>query len=211
MSAHLDRDQLVRWRDQVGAADREVVLGHLAVCPSCAASYAELVRTAPTATGPTRFNPAEFAARGYAVRGRVARQEAEATSGQHAAPSWLNALWHPPTSLARVALVANVLLALLLVGVALPRFRDPAFTTLSGPASSAGGARLTVIFQPDAAENAVRRTLLDLDARIVSGPSAVGIYVVELRARTDDDRAVQTAIDRLRGVPGVVQFVEREP
>lgn len=208
MSPHLDRDQLVRWRDH-GSADRAAVLGHLAACDSCAARYAELVRTAPLAAAPVHFDPADFVARGYSVRERVARRERAAAPAR--ASSWIEALWHPPVSLARAALFANVALVLLLAAVALPRPGGPAFTTLSGPPPATAGVRVTVIFQPIVTELDMRQALLDVSGSIVAGPSAVGVYVVQLSVRPEDDPAVQAAIDALRANNRVVQFAERQP
>jgi|HubBroStandDraft_6_1064221.scaffolds.fasta_scaffold337340_1 hypothetical protein len=65
---HVMREDLVRWRDQGLPEDRERVLSHLATCTSCAATYAELVRTAPPVHAPEHFDPADFVKRGYAAR-----------------------------------------------------------------------------------------------------------------------------------------------
>jgi len=209
MTTHLDRDQLIRWRDY-GTGDRDAVLVHLAACQACAADYAELVRTRPAAEGPTHFDPAQFVAAGYRVRERLAGMRAADMSAR--APwSWLATLWNPSVPMARIALVTNVALLLFVVAVAMPRLREQPFTTLSGPAASGGGARLTVIFQPAANEGAMRQALLGVGGRLVSGPSALGVYVVEVATRPDDDAAVQAVIDKLRGQTAVVQFVEREP
>lgn len=65
---HLVRDELIRWRDHGSAKDRERIISHLAICASCSATYAELIRMAPTAQTPTYLNPQDFVKRGYAVR-----------------------------------------------------------------------------------------------------------------------------------------------
>jgi hypothetical protein len=67
---HVMREELIRWRDQGRAEDRDRIVSHLASCKSCAAQYAELVRTAPSEQSPVRFDPADFVQRGYAVRNR---------------------------------------------------------------------------------------------------------------------------------------------
>ena len=66
---HLTREELVRWRESGAAEDRNVIVSHLAACKACAATYAELVRTAASAPAPHHFDPADFVKRGYAVRG----------------------------------------------------------------------------------------------------------------------------------------------
>ena len=62
---HLTRDELLRWRDHVPPADRDRIVGHLAVCDTCGALYAELVRTRPAEHPAARLDPAEFVERGY--------------------------------------------------------------------------------------------------------------------------------------------------
>ena len=70
---HLSREELMQWHDQGRADDRDRVVSHLAACRSCAAEYADLIRTAPALESPTHFNPADFVARGYAVRRETSR------------------------------------------------------------------------------------------------------------------------------------------
>lgn len=64
---HLLREDLVRWRDEGRVEDRPQVVAHLASCKTCAAVYAELIRTAPIKATPVLFDPADFVQRGYAV------------------------------------------------------------------------------------------------------------------------------------------------
>jgi hypothetical protein len=65
---HLLREDLVRWRDEGRAEDRERITAHLAECEACTAAFAEVVRTAPLAAASTKLDPSKFVARGYAVR-----------------------------------------------------------------------------------------------------------------------------------------------
>jgi predicted anti-sigma-YlaC factor YlaD len=190
--SHLMRDELIQWRDHGRAEDRDRVVSHLATCASCAGMYAELIRTAPAVQESTRFDPKDFVKRGYAVR-----REAAARAWPSFATSWKT--WAGAFS------AAVVLLIVVLVG---PRQQ---FTTLSGSGGGATGARLTVMFQPDVTEDAMRQTLLEIEGSIVSGPSALGVYVIQLPTQADNDRAVQAVIDRLRSSTSVIRFVEREP
>jgi hypothetical protein len=70
---HLTQQELVAWRDRQAGVDRDRVLGHLASCRACTASYAELVRTAPADEAPVHFRAEDFVERGYAAR-RESRQ-----------------------------------------------------------------------------------------------------------------------------------------
>src|SRR5437879_1628087 len=133
MTAHLDRDELVRFRDHGTATERDAVLLHLATCQRCSSKYAELVRTSPVTEGPAHFDPVDFVGRGYAVRGQVARS----TLARASSPSWIEALWNPSVPFARLVMTAQLaLIVLLTLFVAVPRFREGSFTTLSGPQTS---------------------------------------------------------------------------
>jgi anti-sigma factor RsiW len=70
--SHVSREAMLRWRDEGLADDREQMTSHLAACRSCAAAYAEMVRTRPIADRPVHFEPADFVQRGYAARKRAA-------------------------------------------------------------------------------------------------------------------------------------------
>jgi hypothetical protein len=62
------REELIRWRDGSLPDERDRIVAHLASCQTCAATYAELVRTPPAELRPMRFDPADFVERGYAAR-----------------------------------------------------------------------------------------------------------------------------------------------
>jgi len=196
---HLSREELVHWRDRGATDDRDRVVSHLAACGSCAAAYAELTRTAlpPTIERPKHFDPADFVARGYAVQRRI--RPAQSMLGL----SWK--VWAGALSAAAVLIVA--LAGMLLV----TRQERPAFGTLSERSGDTGGARLTVAFHPNATEETIRQSVLDVHGTIVSGPSATGIYVLKLPTSENDGAATDAAIERLRSRSGIVRFVERQP
>ena len=131
-------------------------------------------------------------------------------------PGWLARLldqfWNPPIPLARAVLAVQLAL---IIGLTSPliftRSVEPSFSTLSGVGVSTSGARLTVIFRPDTTEEAMRRAVLDLNGSIVSGPSALGVYIVELPLEDSDTEEIDTAIEQLRNDSTVVDFVERQP
>lgn len=199
---HVMREELIQWRDHGRAEDRDRIVSHLATCKLCAATYAELIRTAPAAQEPARFDPKDFVKRGYAVR-----RDTASSAWPAIVTSWKT--WAG-------ALSAAAVLVIVLVGPrsdsdsGVTRGGEP-FTTLSGSPGAAAGVRLTLMFQPSTTEDAMRRTLLELEGNVVSGPSVLGVYVVQLPARTDDDREVQAVIDKLRSNTSVIRFVEREP
>jgi hypothetical protein len=64
---HLQREELVRWRDGAAEADRARIVGHLAECADCVAGYAELIRTRPAEGVPSVLEPTAFVPRGHAA------------------------------------------------------------------------------------------------------------------------------------------------
>jgi hypothetical protein len=82
--AHLSTAELQRWRDE-GAGDRAHIVGHLAACPACRQTAADLERDRPADGMPERFDPRDFAPAGYRAgprqavsRGRLAWMAAAA-------------------------------------------------------------------------------------------------------------------------------------
>lgn len=101
---HLTREELVRWRDQGLAADRDRIVGHLAACGECAAMYAELVRTAPADEPATSLHAGDFVNRGYRARRRGGLVDALAAPLRS---------WRPLTIAAAGAAAALLLVMLL--------------------------------------------------------------------------------------------------
>lgn len=86
--------------------------------------------------------------------------------------------------------LAAACLAIVVEGVALYRASDgggTAYSTASGPAETATGPRLIVIFQPTATVAAIQELLGSVDASIVKGPMPDGGYVIALPENTDTD------------------------
>jgi hypothetical protein len=125
--------------------------------------------------------------------------------------SWFQAFWNPSAPMARFAFVAQFALILGL-GIFILSHRQGTvdYTTLSGSEQAGGGAKLTVSFAPNTTVERMASILGGVGGRIVSGPSASGIFVVELPIRPEKDADVQAAIDKLR-MDQVIRFVERQP
>ena len=125
--------------------------------------------------------------------------------------NWFNMIWNPSVPVARFVFAAQLIL---IVGLGIYSFRPqnikPGFATLSGSEKTTGGARLTINFAPDATVKQINETLTAIGARIVSGPSALGMYVVELPIGTEKDTEIQAVIHKLRA-NNAVRFVERQP
>lgn len=116
---HLTREALVRWRDAGSPSDRDDIVDHLAVCDTCGAVYADLIRTQPLEGAPTRFDARGFVKRGYGVY-RPGRSPVRALLAWRGAP-----------------LAAAAAAALLILAVVVPSIRrsaeSPAQEELRGP------------------------------------------------------------------------------
>jgi hypothetical protein len=114
----------------------------------------------------------------------------------------------------RLAIGLPIAASLLLVLVATSRLADRpaavgAFRTLSDPPRTAvalpeRGVRL--VFVPTTTEATMREILLSVRGRIVSGPSPLGAYTVELAAGADAD-PLSVVLEHLRARPEV-RFAE---
>jgi anti-sigma factor RsiW len=202
--------ELLPWyvNETLSADERAMVERHVASCAACGREFQTLsqIGAAVTALAPDAPDPAVSLARTFASIDRIERREPRARVA-----AWWRAVWTPSVPVARVALAVQLAIILVLGALVLPPpARESSFTTLSGSPAASAGARLTVVFVPNATEDAIRQALLDVDGAIVSGPSAAGVYVVRLPGRTDDAR-VEAAIENLRRRSSVIRFVEREP
>jgi anti-sigma factor RsiW len=189
--------------------EQAMVERHIASCTSCTQELRLLhgVGSAFRALEADTQHPAPSLARTMAAIDRLESRRAPASR----LASWVSWLWNPSASFARVALAAQLVLILALGSlVIVQRRNDQAFSTLSGESGAQSGARLTLTFVPTASEESIRQLLAEVRGEIVSGPSALGVYVVRLTGETDDPR-IDAAVQRLRSRPAVVRFVEREP
>jgi hypothetical protein len=92
--AHLSTAELLRWRDD-GAGDRARIVAHLASCPACRQTAAELERERPAEGEPERFDPRDFAAAGYGAGPRRAVARRRLAWMATAAALVLAAVWVP--------------------------------------------------------------------------------------------------------------------
>ena len=211
---HQTVHELLPWHvtDTLSPEERKLVETHLASCRVCRDEL-ELIREERTAVREQADNMPPVPDMLPHALSRIDDWERARTTEP---AGWLARLidraWNPPVPFAR-AVFAVQFAVILLVG-SLWLFSGPPdarFTTLSGPGGISNGARLTVIFRPGTTEEAMRQTLLDLNVNIVSGPSALGVYVVALPVDESEAAEVDAAIEAFRANSSVIDFVERQP
>jgi anti-sigma factor RsiW len=209
--SHAGANELLPWyaNGTLSADERAGVERHLGACAICRQELESLRVIGTAMNHAEELPPARVSSLG---RTMAAIDEWETTRAAEGPvwKRWFAAVWTPSVPVARFALAAQFALILAL-GAFLVVGRPSSFTTLSGPGGAASGVRLTVAFEPEVTEATLRKVLLDSGGRIVSGPSALGIYVVELTGKTEDDPEVDLTIDRLRNTAGIIRFVELEP
>ncbi|MCR6497053.1 hypothetical protein LJB71_13030 [Thermomonas sp. S9] len=106
--------------------------------------------------------------------------------------------WMPTLTFATGGACAALVMALLAPMTLAPSPPSTPFVALSGPATPVptAGARLQVAFAADARLADINALLLQLDASVVAGPSALGLYTLQVAP----DTAAQ-ALQRLQSSP----------
>jgi putative zinc finger protein len=204
----------------LSAADRAAVSTHLQECPSCRTELDELLHVdnqikQTVSAGPmpsTGFAQTVFSrVRQEARRGQ---EEVRRTSPVMTEPStlmanidrWLRNLFVPqwvPT------LVATLLVAQL--GILLWTLSQPSPPIDVGGSVTSRGlglptARLRVEFQPSASMQQIQTLLQDVRGRVVDGPNAEGVYIMEIPA--SDPAAVVQRLQALQSRHEVIRHVE---
>jgi hypothetical protein len=190
--------------------ERRTVEAHLAECPRCREEIVTCRRLEEAIRETREIVPSVHPARLARLMERI-DEEQEKGSGWRRA---LLAPWHglaalvrstPP--LARGALVVQLVFLIALTGLLVrwPRTPAPAprteYQTLSESAPApAGTTRLRLVFAEGTTEKEVRDLLLGIRGQIVAGPSALGVYTVEVPAGPDP---LEKVLAHLRAQPRV--------
>jgi hypothetical protein len=116
------------------------------------------------------------------------------------------AVWDTTPFAARVAVAAQFAVLVALVGVLGAQWSQEAgiSTASGGGAQTFDGPRVTVVFQPDRPLGEIQELLEQSGAEIVSGPSAIGAYVLDL-GEVDEAQAA-FVLDTLRNSETLVRY-----
>lgn len=197
--------------------ERRTVEAHLAECPRCREEIVACQRLGEVIRQTEPAVPAAHPARLARLMERI--------DGEERSHGWrwaLRAPWQglatlvratPP--LARGALVVQLVVLVALTGLLLggpssgrrsapapPAPDAPEYRTLSEstPAAPALTTRLRLVFAEGTTEQEARHLLLDIRGQIVAGPSALGVYTVEVPAGPDP---LEKVLAHLRAQPRV--------
>lgn len=190
--------------------ERQTVEAHLAGCPLCREEIVACQRLGEAIRQTEETAPAAHPARLARLMERIDDEE---RNGGHGWRRIVLAPWHglaallratPP--LARGALVAQLIVLVALTGLLVRGSAPPAQTyeTLSesapAPAAPETTARLRLVFAEGTTEQEARNLLLGIRGQIVAGPSALGVYTVEVPAGPDP---LEKVLAHLRAQPRV--------
>jgi anti-sigma-K factor RskA len=184
--------------------ERVQVEEHLATCASCRAELETLRELRGHLREAYSDEPVPSSAAFRAVRARIGEAR-EATSGglfdgiANALRWLLIPKWAPTAALVLIVAQLGALMWLA------QRAPDAGAVTTRGIPSPV--TQLSVIFEPKATEQGIRDLLLEVHARIVSGPSPDGAYVLEVP--TTDPQRVEQRLATLRARPELVRSVEK--
>ncbi|HEV8577809.1 MAG TPA: zf-HC2 domain-containing protein [Thermoanaerobaculia bacterium] len=206
--------ELLPWHANGSLAEREreMVESHLAVCPNCRDEEEACRRTAAAVKAAGDGAPSPHPVQLQRMLARIDESEREEQSGG----GWwrgrpLRAVIEAAPGPLLRALIAQAAIILLLVGTvtwlavrarAAPPGAAPAtYVTLSDPAAVPGPTvGLRAMFSPQASEREIRQLLLGIRGQITAGPSAIGVYTIEVPA---DGDPVEVVLARLRSEPQV--------
>jgi hypothetical protein len=197
-------------------AERRTVEAHLADCARCREEIVACQSLGEAIRRTEEPVPAVHPARLARLMERIDAEERSGGRGWQRAllTPWrgLAALLRMTPPLARGALVAQLVFLVALSGLLVrwsslpeePAPAAPAYQTLSesvpAPATPETTARLRLVFAKGTTEREVRDLLLGIRGQIVAGPSALGVYTVEVPAGPDP---LDKVLAHLRAQPRV--------
>jgi hypothetical protein len=177
-------------------ADREELERALPERPELRAERAFLDRIRTAVREEEGASPGELGWR--RLRQRI---EAEPRSVGGAPSATAHGWWRP------MAIAASVLFAVQTIWIWGPGREEAGYQPLGAPptAQTIDTARLQVRFTASAGMGEIQDLLTTLEAQIVSGPSASGVYRVEVARHSLDD-----TLSRLRAMPALVEQAQPE-
>jgi len=184
--------ELLPWyvNGTLPAAQRAEVDGHLGACERCRAELAWITRLGADVKAATPQPAGDLGLGRFLAR--IAPESNVLPLRGRERPRWL---------VPALALAASVLVAQTLVIGVLLHDRQQTLHTLGGP-GLAQGTMLQVTFAPQATEAQIRSLLASVEARIVDGPGALGVYTVSVLPERADAamRDLQAAADVVASV-----------
>jgi anti-sigma factor RsiW len=191
--------ELLPFGAALHAAEQAALEQHLGECGGCrreAQQWAQLAGLVRAAEFPV---PAQHPGAKRQLLDRLDEAVSVADRPRGAAPTAPSRRWSW-----RSALAAGLVGVLVGLGAGFVGRPAATFQTLTAPGPPRTAAQLRVVFDPGATEVVIRELLLQLDAEVVAGPSAHGVWTLELGTA----RQAEAALAVLRASTAV-RFAEQ--
>jgi anti-sigma-K factor RskA len=184
--------------------ERLEVEQHLVTCESCRAELQALREVHGDLRAAFADEGAPTSAAYRAVQTRIGKPREARSGGRldgiaNALRTLMIPRWAPA---AAMVLIVAQLGALVWLTQRVPGTADVTTRGIEAPLT-----QLVVVFEPKATEEGMRALLLEVHARIVSGPSPDGVYLVEVP--TTNPQRVEQKLATLRARPELVRSAER--
>ncbi len=216
---HDEIAELLPWyiTDTLNSPEKSRVSRHLETCPLCRQElhlYRQLETTNQVSVADGSWKPSagQFAAIMQGIDELELKEQAKTVlkkENQNRANRWNWFKTIPKPVFWFMALETGALATLMMVLVSqpLPYLAQPGFETLSNasPAVNHDLPRLHIVFSHDITEQEIRALLLKSGAQLISGPSTLGVYTLQLAVQ--DKNTVQQTVTELRTAPKI-KFVE---
>ncbi|HKE32587.1 MAG TPA: zf-HC2 domain-containing protein [Candidatus Angelobacter sp.] len=214
---HQEIIELLPWYANQTLADeeRKLVEMHLADCRDCAKEVESLKAMRKTVVevgdsgpvlSPFALNRALAEIEDY-ERTRTTTARAAIVAEQEKKGFWAR-WWQPTPVFARALIAAQIVLVLALGSVTLYQYAHPniIFKTSSGGVDDKTSTRITVGFNEDATEQEIRQTISGIEGQIVEGPSALGLYTIQVPIPRERAAEIDKVLQTLRQNSRVVRF-----
>ena len=214
---HQEIIELLPWYANQTLEDdaRKLVEMHLADCRDCAKEVESLKAMQKTvvevgdsgpALSPFALNRALAEIEDY-ERTRTSTAKAASVAAQEKKGFWAR-WWRPTPVFARALIAAQIVLVLTLGSVSVYQYAHPniIYKTSSGGVDDKTSTRITVGFNDGTTEQEIRRTILGIEGQIVEGPSALGLYTIQVPIPRERMAEIDKVLQTLRQNTKVVSF-----
>jgi Putative zinc-finger len=220
---HSEIIELLPWyaNSTLPEDERKVVETHLADCSECARelknlstmqkAVVEIGNKAP-APSANALNRALAQIEDYErARQQAAKQEAPGPGIVQRISSLWSSWWSPTPLMARAIIAVQLVLVLGFGATILYQHNQSnIYTTASGPSGDKTSTRIAVSFSDGATEQEIRQAILAVHGKIIDGPSALGLYTVQVPISPERSHEVDNVLKILRQNQRVIRFAEQK-
>ena len=220
---HSEIRELLPWyaNATLSKEEREIVGSHLANCPEC-------VRELENLTGIQRAiveagNQVQASPRLTLDRALAQIEEYEQTKVQtaHRKPvldrlrerfiEFWSGWWSVTPTWPRAIIAVQAILLVCLGGALYyEQHKENVYTTSSASSGDRSNTRIAVSFDENASELQIRQAIASVHGTIVNGPSALGLYTIQVPIPIEHTAEIQQALNTLRQDDRVVRFAEQK-